>query len=86
MMIVTIYALFFDDIRIIFLPKSADFTCDIVTLVCIVLYFAELILGSVAIEGYFLSFFFWLDLLMIRSGLTRLLRVFWRFSLAHLFK
>ena len=63
MMIVTIYALFFDDLRILFLPPSADFTCDIVTLVCIVLYFAELILGSVAIDGYFFSFFFWLDFL-----------------------
>ena len=67
MMMVTIYALFFDDIRILFLPPSADFTCDLVTLACIVLYITELILGSVAIEGYFLSFFFWLDLLAALS-------------------
>ena len=66
-MLVTIYALFFDDIRILFLPPSADFACDLVTLACIVLYMAELILGSVAIEGYFLSFFFWLDLLAALS-------------------
>ena len=66
-MLVTVYALFFDDIRILCLPPSADLTCDIITLVCIVLYFAELILGCVAIEGYFLSFFFWLDLLAALS-------------------
>ena len=61
MMVVTIYALFFDDIRVIFLPPSADLTCDWISVVCIVLYLAELILASISIEGYFLSFFFWLD-------------------------
>ena len=67
MMMVTIYALFFDDIRILALPTSADFTCDIVTLICIVLYLIELVLGLIAIDGYFLSFFFWLDLLAALS-------------------
>ena len=62
MMIVTIYALFFDDLRIIFLPPSTDIVWDWVTLICIILYMAELILASIAIEGYFFSFFFWLDL------------------------
>ena len=62
MMVVTIYALFFDDIRIIFLPPAMDLTWDWVTLICILLYLAELILASIAIEGYFFSFFFWLDL------------------------
>ena len=62
MMVVTIYALFFDDIRILFLPPEADLTCDWVTLVCIGLYIAELLLGCIAIDGYFLSFFFWLAL------------------------
>lgn len=61
------YALFFDDMRILFLPPSADSTCDIITCICIVLYFAELLLASIAIEGYFLSFFFWLDLLAALS-------------------
>ena len=62
MMVVTIYALFFDDIRILFLPPEADLTCDWITLICIGLYTIELMLGCIAIEGYFLSFFFWLDL------------------------
>ena len=62
MLAVTIYALFFDDIRILFLPPSADLTCDWVTLICIILFTIELILGCIAIEGYFFSFFFWLDL------------------------
>ena len=62
MMVVTIYALFFDDLRILFLPPEADLTCDWITLICIGLYTIELMLGCIAIEGYFLSFFFWLDL------------------------
>ena len=67
MMVVTIYALFFDDIKILFLPPSVDFYFDIVTLICIALYFTELILGCIAIDGYFLSFSFWLDLLAALS-------------------
>ena len=62
MMVVTIYALFFDDIRILFLPPEADLICDWITIVCIGLYTIELVLGCILIEGYFLSFFFWLDL------------------------
>ena len=67
MMAVTIYALFFDDIRIMLLPPSADLTCDWVTLFCIALYGGELILACIAIDGYFLSFFFWLDLVAALS-------------------
>ena len=63
MMVVTVYALFFDDLKILLLPPSVDFSFDIITLICIALYFAELILACIAIDGYFLSFFFWLDLL-----------------------
>jgi len=61
MTLVTIYALFFDDIKLIFLPQSVDFTFDIITIICIVLYTIELVLGALAVDGYFLSFFFWVD-------------------------
>ena len=67
LMIVTLYALFFDDIRIILLPATADVACDWITLFCILLFLAELVLGSIAIEGYFFSFFFWLDLIAALS-------------------
>lgn len=67
MSLVTIYALFFDDFRILALPKSVDFTVDIVTLICIGLYTIELVLGAFAIEGYFFSFFFWVDLVSLLS-------------------
>ena len=66
-MVITIYALFFDDIRIIFLPPAADLTCDWITIICIALFLAELTLASIAIEGYFISFFFWLDLVAALS-------------------
>ena len=67
MMVVTLYALFFDDLRVIFLPPSADIVCDWISIACIVLYLAELILASVSIDGYFFSFFFWLDLVAALS-------------------
>lgn len=67
MSLVTFYALFFDDIRIIALPMEADTTCDIITMICIALYTIELILGSIAVEGYFFSFYFWVDLISLIS-------------------
>lgn len=69
MSVVTIYALFFDDLRIIFLPKEADFVTDIITMFAITLYLIELTLGCIAIEGYFFSFFFWVDLVSLLSML-----------------
>ena len=67
MSIVTFYALFFDDIRLVALPQSADFTCDVITLICIALYTIELLLGVVAVDGYFFSFYFWVDLISLIS-------------------
>ena len=69
MSVVTFYALFFDDLRILFLPMEADMTCDIITVACIFLYTVELILGSVAVEGYFFSFYFWVDAVSLISML-----------------
>ena len=50
MSIVTFYALFFDDLRIVFLPKSADIVLDFCTLIAMTLYLVELILGVLVIE------------------------------------
>jgi len=67
MTLVTFYALFMDDIRFLWLPKSADLTIDVFTIICMSLYVIELILGIIAVEKYFLSFYFWVDLISLLS-------------------
>ena len=67
MSFVTLYALFADDIRILLLPKEADTTMDILTIIAMTLYLIELVLGVLAIENYFLSFYFWVDLVSLIS-------------------
>jgi hypothetical protein len=61
MAIITLYSLFFDDIRIICLPKSVDNAFFGLTLFSFIAYCIEVVLACVAIDGYFNSFFFWLD-------------------------
>lgn len=69
MTIITIYSLFFDDIRIIAFTKSSDNVFYGLTLFAFVAFCIEIILASISIEGYFNSFFFWLDVI---SAITML--------------
>jgi len=62
MTIITLYSIFLDDIRIIAFPKSVDNLFFGLTLFSFIAYCIEIILASVGIEGYFNSFFFWLDI------------------------
>lgn len=62
MTVVTVYSLFFDDIRIIACPKSADDIFFGLTLFSFICFFLEIVLASVSVDGYFNSFFFWLDI------------------------
>ena len=64
---VTFYALFADDIRILVLPMSADLPLDILTIIAISLYLIELVLSVIAMENYFLSFYFWVDAISLIS-------------------
>lgn len=57
------YALFVDDIRIILFPPSADLYIDILTCLVMVLFGVEILASCFVYTGYFLSFYFWLDLL-----------------------
>ena len=61
MTIVTIYALFVDDIRILLCPKSWDPIFYGITSAALFFFFQELILSSLAQDGYLLGFYFWLD-------------------------
>lgn len=62
MTLVTLYALFGDDIRGIGFTKAADQTFYGLTITAMTLFMIELILSSIAKDDYFLSFYFWLDL------------------------
>lgn len=67
---ITIYSLFFDDIRMLALPIEADDIVFGITTVCFCMFCIETILASVSKEGYFLTFFFFLDVISTLSMLT----------------
>ena len=62
MTLVTVYALFFDDIRIIAFPKYADNFFFTITFIGICCFTAEILFASYAKKEYLYSFFFWLDI------------------------
>ena len=63
MAVVTLYTLFFDDIRVIALPKKWDDFFFFLTTVSFLLFTFEIVLACYSKKGYFNSFFFWLDVL-----------------------
>lgn len=62
-MILTIYALFGDDLRLAATSEPADVIFDWITGIALVVFTFECAACSVCKEEYFLSFFFWLDLI-----------------------
>jgi hypothetical protein len=69
MALITVYALFFDDLRVLLFPKEADPVFYAITLFGMVCFTAEIVLASYAKEEYLLSFFFWLDIISTLSML-----------------
>mmetsp|Transcript_21847 Transcript_21847/g.16205 ORF Transcript_21847/g.16205 Transcript_21847/m.16205 type:complete len:150 (+) Transcript_21847:368-817(+) len=67
MTLVTIYALFGDDFRMLVFNKGADTTFNYLTVIAMGLFVLEIILSSIAKEGYFPYFYFWLDLIASAS-------------------
>lgn len=59
----TVYALFGDDFRQLVTTKAADPSFNIITIIVMAFFFLEITLSSMAIEYYFLSLYFFLDLL-----------------------
>lgn len=72
--IATIFALFGNDIKIWGTPKAADLAFDILTLVSLVIFTAEIIICSIGKEGYFMQTFFWFDVV---STVTLILDLSW---------
>jgi hypothetical protein len=70
MTVVTVYALFGDDIRLASAPVSADPAFFNVSFVVFLLYSIELLLSCVAKPNYLWSFYFWLDLVSTASVLV----------------
>ena len=70
MTIVTIYALFFDDIRVLYIPKVADDIFYTLTSIALVLFILEIWFACMVKPGYWLSFFFILDLVSTISLVT----------------
>ncbi len=67
MTLVTIYALFGDDIRALCFTKTADTVFYGLTIVAMTLFMIEIVVQAICKEGYFLSFYFWLDLVATLS-------------------
>ena len=63
----TIFVLFCDDIVTLSMPWTVDFGFDVAKTICFALFFIEIILSCIAKKGYFLNFFFWLDLVSTLS-------------------
>ena len=60
----TIWCLFADDFKLLFLPKyPGDTIFNIINIICIALFLLEIIGCSMTRKKYFLSFFFWMDLI-----------------------
>ena len=78
MTIVTLYALFGDDIRSLAFTLDADDTFYTITSVVMALFGIEIILASVAKDDYFLGFYFWLDLI---STVTLVFDIGWFWNL-----
>ena len=69
MSVVTLYTLFLDDIRTIFIGKDKDEIFFGITLLCFIIFMVEIIIGATCRQIYFLTFFFWLDLISTLSML-----------------
>mmetsp|Transcript_28745 Transcript_28745/g.43412 ORF Transcript_28745/g.43412 Transcript_28745/m.43412 type:complete len:284 (+) Transcript_28745:698-1549(+) len=67
MTLITIYALYFDDLRLLFFDKSQDDVFYGITLVGIICFTCEILLASYAKKDYWNSFFFWLDIVSTLS-------------------
>lgn len=58
MSILTLYILFADDIKILTTDVNADIPFSIIDIVLMVLFAIELIISCIAVDDYFLHFFF----------------------------
>lgn len=65
MTVVTIYTLFFDDVRVVLFKKKWDNVFFSLSFISMIVFAGEFIISCITLDGYFLTFFFFLDLLSI---------------------
>eukprot|EP00927_Polykrikos_kofoidii_P039002 TRINITY_DN33446_c0_g1_i1.p1 TRINITY_DN33446_c0_g1~~TRINITY_DN33446_c0_g1_i1.p1 ORF type:complete len:1000 (+),score=129.26 TRINITY_DN33446_c0_g1_i1:88-3000(+) len=61
--VLTIYALFGDDMRLLLTAKPSDPIFDFITILSMVIFSIEIVALSIGKSGYFLDILFWLDVL-----------------------
>jgi len=74
MTIITLYALFGDDIRVLATGKEGDPTFWIMNIISLWAFIIEILAASLAKPEYFNGFFFWLDFV---STISLLLDIGW---------
>ena len=74
MTIITLYALFGDDVRVLTTDKNGDPTYWTLNIIALIAFSLEIIVASLCKENYFNGFFFWLDIV---STLSLLLDIGW---------
>lgn len=67
MSVLTIYALFSENLKNLFTNKDADDIFSIVCILIIIIFLAEFILQCICLENYLYGFYFWMDLVSIFS-------------------
>lgn len=65
--LLTVYALIGDDLRLICTNKPADMTFNVFVFVCLFVFAVECFLSCLGKDDYYLSFFFWLDVISTAS-------------------
>lgn len=67
MTILTIYALFGDDLKMLAFMEKADDVFNSISIVCLFFFAIELVMTSLCKDEYRLSFYFWLDFIAMVS-------------------
>ncbi len=68
LLLLTLIALFGDDVRLGFFSASSDLVFDCLMLFCLIMFSIEIILQFIGKEDYgLLSFYFWLDFIALIS-------------------
>lgn len=74
MTIITLYALFGDDIRILVTNASGDPVFWVFNIIAMFAFTVEILISSIVKKDYWLGFFFWLDVI---STLSLVLDIGW---------
>jgi hypothetical protein len=67
---VVMFSLFGSDIKMMAFDKTQDATFDALTTIALLLFIFEIVSVSLVNDGYFLGFYFWLDLVSTASMIT----------------